>query len=238
MDISVIIPVFNEEENIETLLNEIKHSLKEINFEVIVVDDNSSDQTLNILKELRVKNKKLRILSHQKNYGQSVAIRTGIRAAKNDTIVTLDGDGQNDPKDILNLYNVYLQKIKEESFVLVAGHRVDRKDSWLKRISSKYANKVRSKILNDGVPDTGCGLKILSRKKFLELPFFNHIHRYIPALYLSYGGSVFSVAVNHRARDKGVSKYGFHNRFWVGIIDLLGVRWLKKRSKIVIEKEM
>jgi len=238
MDLSVVVPIFNEEENIEELVHEITHSLEDINFEIIVVDDKSSDGSLQILQKIKKTNARLRVVKHSRNYGQSFAVRSGIKHAKSEWIATLDGDGQNDPNDIPNLYRALIKNNTSENKVLIAGHRVKRKDSWLKKFSSKYANILRSKILKDQVPDTGCGLKLFSRDFFLDLPSFDHMHRYIPALFISRGGKVLSVEVNHRPRVKGSSKYGFNNRFWVGIKDILGVLWLQKRSKDIISKEV
>jgi len=235
MDFTIVIPVFNEEESIRALLDEISESVSKYSFEIVVVDDCSSDTTLEVLSQSKNSLENLRVISHDQNLGQSSAIHTGVSNAKSNWIVTLDGDGQNDPKDISSLFHK-IQEINNDQ-LMIAGHRVVRKDNWLKRFSSKYANKIRRKILNDDIPDTGCGLKIFSRDMFLKLPFFEHMHRYIPALFRSYGGQVLSIPVNHRQREKGSSKYGFSNRFWVGIIDLIGVKWLQKRSKIVTYKE-
>jgi len=233
MDLSVVIPVFNEAESIASLINEIEQSLKDINYEIIIVDDCSSDNTMSALNQARSNNARIRIIKHDKNYGQSFAIRSGIKSARSIWIATLDGDGQNDPSDIPRLYSILIRESELSQNVLIAGHRRNRKDTWLKKISSKYANKLRSRILKDMTPDTGCGLKLFARDYFLDLPSFNHMHRYIPALYVSRGGKVFSVEVNHRYRERGSSKYGFNNRFWVGISDLIGVKWIQKRSKLI-----
>jgi len=238
MDLSVVIPVFNESESISTLITEIDQSLRDINYEIIVVDDKSSDNTVSVLLALKTNNPRLRVIQHERNYGQSFAVRSGVQSAKSACIATLDGDGQNNPIDIPNLFSKLIDKSGEDKNVLIAGHRVKRKDSWLKRFSSKNANKLRSKLLKDDVPDTGCGLKVFYRDYFLELPSFNHMHRYIPALYISRGGKVISVEVGHRHRKKGLSKYGFNNRFWVGIADLIGVKWLQSRSKKIVYKEI
>jgi len=238
MDLSIIIPVFNESQSISSLIDEITTSIKDIDYEIVIVDDKSTDDTINVLREIKSKNKKLRVIMHDKNLGQSIAVRSGIKSAKSSFIATLDGDGQNDPADIPKLYAALIEKSNYKNNILIAGHRAKRKDSWLKKVSSKYANKIRSKILKDDVPDTGCGLKLFSKDFFLDLPSFNHMHRYIPALYIARGGEVISIEVNHRFRKKGVSKYGFNNRFWVGITDMFGVRWLQRRSKIINFKEL
>jgi len=236
MDLSIIIPVFNESQSIGTLINEINQSITDINYEIVVVDDKSSDETVKVLKKIKSTNSKLRIIMHDENYGQSFAVRSGVRNAKSSLIATLDGDGQNNPADIPKLYASLISN--KNNNVLIAGYRAKRKDSWLKKMSSKYANRIRSKILKDETPDTGCGLKLFSKDFFLDLPSFNHMHRYIPALYVARGGKVISIEVNHRHREQGKSKYGFHNRFWVGISDLFGVRWLQRRSKKIIFEEV
>ena len=238
MNLTVVIPVFNEAQSIHSLISEISDALINIDYEIVVVDDHSSDETANVLIKIQKNNKRLRIIRHEKNYGQSFAIRSGVKCAKSSWIATLDGDGQNDPSDIPRLFDALIEKSGKDKNILIAGFRFKRKDSWLKRISSKYANKVRSSLLQDEVPDTGCGLKLFSKDFFLDLPSFNHMHRYIPALYIARGGRVVSLEVNHRYRKKGQSKYGFNNRFWVGISDLLGVKWIQRRSKEVIYKEI
>ena len=237
MNLSVVIPVFNEAQSISTLIAEIVDALNKIDYEIVVVDDCSTDETVDVLNKMQLNKKRLRIIRHKKNYGQSFAVRSGVKCAKSTWIATLDGDGQNDPSDIPRLFDALIEKSGKNKNILIAGYRFKRKDTWLKRISSKYANKVRSNLLKDKVPDTGCGLKLFSKEYFLELPSFNHMHRYIPALYISRGGVVFSLEVNHRHREKGYSKYGFNNRFWVGITDLFGVMWLQKRSKHISFKE-
>jgi len=238
MDLSIVIPVFNEEDNIEELVEEIVSSGFSIDYEIIVIDDCSDDGTLEKLSNLKTQVKNLRVLRHSKNSGQSTALRNGVIFSKGKWVATLDGDGQNVPADILALYSHLIDNENGNPTVIVAGHRVKRKDNWLKLISSKYANSIRAYLLNDGTPDTGCGLKVFSREKFLELPYFDHMHRFLPALFVSNGGRVVSIQVSHRPRTKGVSKYGFHNRLWVSIFDILGVRWLMKRTKITTTKEI
>jgi len=238
MDLSIVIPVFNEEDNIEELVEEIVNSGFSIDYEIIVIDDCSEDGTLEKLSNLKKQVKNLRVLTHSKNSGQSTAVRNGVIFSKGKWVATLDGDGQNVPADILALYSHLIDNENGNPTVIVAGHRVKRKDNWLKLISSKYANSIRAYLLNDGTPDTGCGLKVFSREKFLELPYFDHMHRFLPALFVSNGGRVVSIQVSHRPRTKGVSKYGFHNRLWVSIFDILGVRWLMKRTKITTTKEI
>ncbi len=238
MDLSVVIPVHNEEESIGNLINEIVAALSEkYQYEIVVVDDGSTDQTLDTLLEIKQELTVLRVIKHLKNSGQSTAVRTGVQYAKSSWIATLDGDGQNDPADIPNLYNELVNQ-DLDPWLVVAGYRKKRKDTWLKRMSSKYANGIRDKLLRDGTPDTGCGLKVFSRDSFLALPYFDHMHRYIPALFQRQGGRVVSIEVNHRHRALGVSKYGFHNRLWVGIVDILGVRWLQNRARLTKTQEL
>ena len=239
MDLSVVIPVHNEEESIELLINEITSALSDkYQHEIVVVDDGSTDNTLDVLLKIRQNLPTLRVVKHLKNSGQSTAVRTGVQYAKSPWIATLDGDGQNDPADIPNLYNELTNNQNSDPWLVVAGYRKKRKDTWLKRLSSKYANAIRAKLLRDGTPDTGCGLKVFARDSFLALPYFDHMHRYIPALFQRQGGRVVSIEVNHRHRMQGVSKYGFHNRLWVGIVDILGVRWLQNRARLTDTEEL
>jgi dolichol-phosphate mannosyltransferase len=239
IDISVVIPVCNEGESIGQLITEITSVLDEkYKYEIVVVDDGSTDNTLEVLLKIKQKLPTLRIIQHLQNSGQSTAIRTGVQHARSAWISTLDGDGQNDPADIPNLYNELINNWAADPWLVVAGYRKKRKDTWLKRISSKYANGIRDRLLRDGTPDTGCGLKVFARDSFLELPYFDHMHRYIPALFQRQGGRVISIEVNHRHRMQGVSKYGFHNRLWVGIVDILGVRWLQNRTHLTKTQEL
>ena len=239
MDLSVVIPVHNEEESIGNLIDEITTALSEKHqYEVIVVDDGSTDNTLDVLLKIKQNLPTLRVIKHLKNSGQSTAVRTGVQYAKSVWIATLDGDGQNDPADIPNLYNELINNQNSDPWLVVAGYRKKRKDTWLKRFSSKYANAIRAKLLRDGTPDTGCGLKVFARDSFLALPYFDHMHRYIPALFQRQGGRVVSIEVNHRHRMLGESKYGFHNRLWVGIVDILGVRWLQNRARLTDIQEL
>lgn len=232
-EISIVIPVYNEEENVAPLAREIHAALDgHFDYEIIFVDDGSNDATPLRLRELAKMHFPLRVITHRRNYGQSTALRTGVRAALASWIVTLDGDGQNDPADIAKLWAVLRAPDQPAELRMVAGYRRKRQDSWLKRFSSRVANTIRSRLLSDHTPDTGCGLKLFSKDAFLDLPFFDHMHRFLPALIQRDGGQVVSVEVNHRPRREGVSKYGVGNRLWVGIIDLLGVMWLQRRGRI------
>jgi len=232
LDISVVIPVYNESRNVVQLANELRAALDNVvEYEVLVVDDASTDDTDAHLREAaEILQSRLRVIRHTENCGQSAAVVSGVRAAHGPWIATLDGDGQNAPADIPNLWAVIKAADCPPELGMVAGHRVDRKDTQLKRISSRIANGVRSKLLKDGTPDTGCGLKLFSRQVFLALPVFDHMHRFLPALFQREGWLVRSVPVSHRHRVHGKSKYGLHNRLWVGIIDLFGVAWLQRRA--------
>jgi dolichol-phosphate mannosyltransferase len=232
VEITVIVPVYNEEDNIAPLVSEICGSLDGmVRFEVLYVDDGSSDDTVAELEQLAEKISCLRYVVHQANFGQSAAVATGVRHARGTVMATLDGDGQNDPADIPKLLAA-LSRVKGTSIhnTLVVGRRRKRRDSWIKRISSRIANGVRSRLLQDGTPDTGSGLKVFSKQTFLNLPRFDHMHRFLPALVMRNGGQVISIEVNHRERRVGRSKYGLHNRLWVGIVDMLGVMWLQRRA--------
>jgi dolichol-phosphate mannosyltransferase len=230
MDLSVVIPVKDEADNIAPLVSEIGAALDGfIRYEVIVVDDGSADSTATEVGRLAATVPHVRLLRHAEGRGQSAAIRTGVKAARAEWIATLDGDGQNDPADIRKLWQVGKLKTGTAS-ILVNGQRERRQDSWSKRTASRVANGVRRRLLGDDTPDTGCGLKLFPRRLFLDLPFFDHMHRFLPALVIREGGAVFSVPVNHRPRGRGVSKYGVFDRLGVGIIDLFGVMWLKRRA--------
>jgi dolichol-phosphate mannosyltransferase len=233
MDLSVVVPVKNEEENIDFLVDEICSALDGFcQYEIVYVDDGSSDQTWDRLVALSQKLSQLTIIRHRKSYGQSNAIHTGVKAARFSLIVTLDGDGQNNPADIPRLVEVFKAPNNPPELQLVVGHRRKRMDSWVKRASARVANGVRGYLLKDRTPDTGCGLKLFPREIFLGLPFFDHMHRFLPALILRSGGAVVSVEVNHRPRKYGRSHYGIWDRLWVGLVDLCGVMWLQRRSKV------
>ncbi len=226
--LAVVIPVYNEADNLDPLLQEIAAALDgTVDYEVIVVDDASQDDTPRRLHRLRPAYPRLRVLRHPFQSGQSAAILSGVQAAQAVWIASLDGDGQNDPADIPRL--LALRDAAPEPPQLITGYRRRRHDSWLRRLASRVANGVRSRLLHDQAPDTGCGLKLFPREVFLALPHFNHMHRFLPALIQRHGGSVLTVEVNHRPRRHGRSKYGLFDRLWVGIVDLAGVRWLQSR---------
>jgi dolichol-phosphate mannosyltransferase len=230
---SVVIPVKDEAANIRHLIEEIRAACDKLgDYEIIVVNDGSTDNTLEVLRDLKRQSSPsapLIIVKNPHNLGQSTSLLMGVRQARSPWIVTLDGDGQNDPADIPAL----LQRATAQPDVgLIAGQRVKRRDSLNKRLASRAANFIRARLLQDGTPDTGCGLKLIRRDLFLSLPYFNHMHRYLPALVRRHGGIVELVPVNHRHRTQGTSKYGTLDRLWVGIWDLMGVMWLLRRNRL------
>jgi dolichol-phosphate mannosyltransferase len=234
--LAVVVPVKNEADNILPLVAEIDAALagKHV-FEIIYVDDGSDDRTPEMLRVARAKFPALRIVRHKKSCGQSAAVATGVKAARAPIIATLDGDGQNDPADIPALVRRLLDEAPEaRSYLLVAGFRHKRRDDGIRKMSSRIANRVRAGMLKDDTPDTGCGLKVFTRDAFLDMPRFDHMHRFLPALMIRRGGKVVSVPVNHRPRERGVSKYGVWNRLWVGIVDLFGVMWLQNRANLPV----
>nr|WP_295378646.1 glycosyltransferase family 2 protein [Pseudoxanthomonas sp.] len=235
--LSVVVPVFNERDNVTPLIDEITAALRgQVDFEIVYVDDHSRDDTLAVLQGLKARVPELRVLQHVQQSGQSTAIRTGVKAARGAWIATLDGDGQNDPADIPKL--IAARDGGEAQTKLYAGWRVNRQDSGSKRWASKWANAIRSRMLRDETPDTGCGIKLFERDAFLDLPYFDHMHRYLPALMQRAGWKTISVPVNHRHRTTGVSKYNNLNRALVGITDLRGVAWLIKRAKRTAVREL
>lgn len=233
MQLSVVVPVHNEGENIAPLLDEIVAALAgRDDYEIVYVNDGSRDDTAARLTEAVARLPQLRVITHARACGQSTAVATGIRHARGRWIATLDGDGQNDPADIPKLLGVLADPARAPRLVMAAGYRKKRQDTWIKRISSKIANGVRSRLLGDATPDTGCGLKVFERAVFLELPYFDHMHRFLPALVRRAGYELVSVEVNHRHRTRGVSKYGTLDRLAVGIVDLFGVMWLQRRARV------
>lgn len=228
--VSVVVPIKNEAENIVPLITEIIAALTPVaDFEILYIDDGSTDQSVAILQQTCATVPQLRILQHSQSCGQSAAVRTGVYAARGTIIATLDGDGQNDPADIPAM----LARMQQaDSPALVAGQRLKRQDSFSKKLSSKIANSVRASLLKDDTADTGCGLKLFRRDVFLALPFFDHLHRYLPALVKREGLTIALMPVGHRPRVAGVTKYGVMNRLWVGIADLVGVMWLLRRRRL------
>jgi len=240
LQVSVVIPVCNEQDNVLPLAREIHDALAGCcRHETIFVDDGSTDGTAEAVRAARADGMpQIRLIRHSVRSGQSAAIATGVRAARAPWIATLDGDGQNDPADIPKLLAV-ARGATSPRLRLVMGNRTTRRDTWLRRLSSRVANGVRGRLLRDGTPDTGCGIKVFDRAVFLDMPRFDHMHRFMPALFLREGCEVVSVPVNHRERTRGTSKYGLHNRLWVGIVDLAGMMWLIRRAspRIPIDEE-
>ena len=226
--LSIVIPAFNERDNIAALVDEIAGIEGLGDYEILCVDDHSADDTLAVLRRKARDMPRLRVLAHARRLGQSAAIRNGVKAARGSWIATLDGDGQNDPADLPMLLAHRAQTPPRVK--LLAGWRVERRDSGSKRWASRWANRIRAALLRDDTPDTGCGIKLFERAAFLDLPGFDHMHRYLPALMQRAGWETASVPVRHRPRLAGSSKYGNLSRAAVGVIDLLGVMWLVRRG--------
>ncbi len=232
-ELAVVVPVKNEADNILPLLAEIDAALAgRFAFEAVYVDDGSDDATPAVLAEARRRHPWLRVVRHRASCGQSQALATGIRHATAPLIATLDGDGQNDPADIPALVERWRAAPEAgRDRLLIAGWRARRQDTLSRRVASRLANTIRAGLLGDDTPDTGCGTKLFARALFLDLPRFDHMHRFLPALVLRAGGRVDSVKVNHRPRQRGTSKYGNLRRALVGLPDLLGVMWLMRRAR-------
>ena len=232
--VAVVVPVRNEAGNIAALVKEIASALDgQWRFEVIYVNDGSSDGTEAELKRLMAQYPWLRRVRHKQSCGQSAAVRSGVTAARAPLIVTLDGDGQNDPKFIPAMLRAL--EAGAPRIGLIAGQRVGRKATWFKKLQSRIANAVRGAVLRDGTRDTGCGLKAFRRDVFLALPYFDGLHRFLPALVKREGYAIGYVDVIDRPRGAGVSNYGMWDRLWVGILDLAGVWWLIRRKQRVPE---
>jgi dolichol-phosphate mannosyltransferase len=228
--VSIVVPVRNEADNVAPLVEEIAAALDgRWNYEIVYVNDGSTDATGERLSEIMARRGNVRQIRHEKSSGQSAAIRTGVRAARGTIVATLDGDGQNNPAFLPELITAI-----ENGGIrigLAAGQRVGRKDTGFKKFQSRIANGVRSRVLSDGTRDTGCGLKALRREVFLSLPYFDGLHRFLPALVRREGYDIAYVDVTDRPRRSGVSNYGFFDRLWIGIMDLAGVWWLIRRKK-------
>lgn len=236
-DLSIVVPMHDEAGNARLLIDEIAGALRgRIGFEIVCVDDASRDATHEELLGAARSTPELRVVRHDRQAGQSTALRTGVRLACAGWVATLDGDGQNDPADVLKMLEARAQAPRDVR--LFAGWRVARRDTWVKRASSRIANTVRRALLRDDCPDTGCGLKLFDREAFLDLPYFDHMHRYLPALFRRAGWQVRNVSVGHRPRLLGRTKYGIGNRLWVGIVDLFGVAWLMRRARPTPIKEI
>jgi dolichol-phosphate mannosyltransferase len=231
VDISVVIPVHNERQNVAPLAREIAESLCNESFEIIMVDDGSTDGTADAIAAAKASGiQQIRLLRHSFRSGQSAAVHTGVTHAHADWVATLDGDYQSDPRDLRTFLRARDEAANQDVRLFI-GHRATRRDTWLRRAQSRIANRVRRWLLHDGTPDTGCGIKLMHRDTFLRLPYFDHMHRFLPALFQRAGSRVVSLPVNHRPRLWGVSKYGLLDRLGEGIVDLLGVMWLQRRCK-------
>ncbi|MEO0880603.1 MAG: glycosyltransferase family 2 protein [Pseudomonadota bacterium] len=233
--LSVVAPMYNEEGGAAALVGEIAQALKEIPHEIIVVDDCSRDGTRAVLEKAMDDFPTLRVLTHGANAGQSRAVRTGVLAARAPIVVTLDGDGQNDPADIPALHAALSRAEAPALLAMVAGERVKRVDSAAKRWASRAANAIRARALRDGAADTGCGLKAFYREAYMRLPYFDHMHRYLPALMRREGFHIEFRKVSHRARAHGTSKYTNWGRLAVAFRDMLGVMWLNDRARRPID---
>lgn len=232
MRFSIVIPMKNEAGNAARLIAEIEAACGPIGpFELIVVDDGSGDSTRATLAGLAATRAWMRVLAHDIPAGQSAAVHSGVRAATAAIVCTLDGDGQNPPDQLPLILAPLLAGDAATGPALVAGQRKGRKDTWSKKLASLAANRIRATLLKDGTRDTGCGLKAFRREAFLALPYFNHMHRYLPALFARDGGTIALVDVTHRARVEGRSNYSNLGRAMVGLYDLIGVAWLLRRRK-------
>ncbi|WP_370236405.1 MULTISPECIES: glycosyltransferase family 2 protein [Henriciella] len=231
LEFSVVVPVHNEAGNVESLVREISAALDGRAYEMVFVDDASTDDTRAVLAGLKQDFPALRVLSHRKNAGQSRAIRTGVQAARGRVVGTLDGDGQNDPADLPDLYRALTRADAPEGLVMVMGRRASRKDTAWKRFGSRFANSIRKRMLKDDCDDSGCGIKVIKRDAYLSLPYFDHMHRYMPALVRAEGYETEFMDVNHRERGAGSSKYTNFGRLWAALSDLRGVTWLIRRRR-------
>jgi len=231
-EISVVIPALNEEGNIANLVEETLEVVpKSLLREIVVVDDGSTDGTPQVLSAVAAREARVRVIRHAERCGQSTALRTGVLCAHADVIATMDGDGQNDPRDIAALLSK-LAPPHQAGPALVGGHRVTRKASGAKRLASRVANRVRGALLKDDSPDTGCGIKVFWRDVFIRLPFFTSLHRFLPMLFRVYGFETATHPVNDRPRVTGESKYTNFGRLMIAIYDLIGVVWLRRRTRI------
>lgn len=229
---SVVIPAYNEGENLADLLREVKEVLDEMGvegWEVVVVDDASEDDTPLVLDRIRKEIPQVRVLRHKRRFGQSAALWTGVSSARGEVVITMDGDGQNDPADLPRLLGRFWEEKRYGDLVMVVGNRIRRRDGWSRRFASGFAGLVRRVLFGDEIPDVGCGLKVFPRELYLQFPFFDHMHRFVTVLARKVGARVVSAEVNHRPRRRGRSKYGVVGRTLSGLIDVFGVWWLLRR---------
>jgi dolichol-phosphate mannosyltransferase len=231
LEFSVVVPVYNEAGNVDKLISEIVWALDGRAYEMVFVDDASSDDTRAVLVSLKEKYPALRVIGHRRNSGQSRAIRTGVMHARAPIVGTLDGDGQNDPANLPDLYRQLTRADAPDDLKMVMGRRAKRKDTAWKRFGSKFANAIRQRMLKDDCTDSGCGIKVFRREAFLRLPYFDHMHRYMPALMKAEGFKVEFLDVNHRPRGTGKSKYTNFGRLAAAFSDMRGVMWLIKRRR-------
>jgi len=232
IEFSVVVPVRDEAGNAAKLAREIATVLDGRSYEMIFVDDASGDDTRAELAALRAELPTLRLIGHRKNSGQSRAVRTGVQAARAPVVGTLDGDGQNDPADLPRLLARLTRADAPSNLGMVAGRRGKRQDNWSKRAASRIANNIRKAALKDGADDSGSGIKVFKRDAFLRLPYFDHMHRFMPALMLREGYAVEFLEVNHRQRSAGRSKYTNLGRLAANMTDLWGVMWLRSRARL------
>lgn len=222
---SVVIPFFNEEDNLEPLLEELLPVMQSLGepFEVLLVDDSSTDASLGIASKMAEQDARIRVLHLDPQQGQSGALATGFRAVHGERVITLDADLQNDPNDIPKMVEM------ASSYDVVCGIRQERQDTWVRRVSSRVANRIRNRVTGDSIDDVGCSLRVVRADLLDRVPVFSSMHRFLPTLLRMAGGSVTQVPVRHRPRLEGESKYGIGNRAWRGLVDLWGVRWLQRR---------
>lgn len=236
--ISIVVPVHNEADNITPLINDIVGVMADgLKYEIIVVDDASTDGSRRIIQAIVKQYRHCRLLCNPVQAGQSAAVHSGVLAARGPLVCTLDGDGQNPPSELPRLLAPLLDPARPEALGMVAGQRRERRDTPSKRLASLFANGLRSRVLNDGTRDTGCGLKAFRRDAFVALPYFDHMHRFLPALFQRDGWKVAHVEVGHLPRKTGNSNYSNLQRAWAGVIDLVGVCWLLRRGKATRAEE-
>ena len=239
IDVSVVVPLYNEQDNVARLCAATHEALAGMRrtYEIVLVDDGSSDDTVAAAGAIARSDSRVRLVVLARNAGQTAAMAAGMAHARGQYLVTMDGDLQNDPRDVFALLERFFTEPDRESIGLLIGHRVRRRDSRTRRFASRFANGLRSRVLHDETPDTGCGIKVVRRSVFLELPYFDHMHRFLPALTQRAGYRVLSVPVHHRPRIHAKAHYGTLDRAWGGVVDLVGVAWLMRRERRVHSKE-